>query len=260
MTLRAVIFDYGHTLIHFERPEGSLLQAYREINLLLREQLERDVPAAEDLVQGISLAVDREIQADYAAQRLEEVEIASLYDAQLRRLGLELNSKLIEQIMEVEQKAWLSGIELGPQVVQVLGRVRSKGLRIGLVSNAAYLPRLMTAQLVHLGVVDYFDALTWSSEVGFRKPHPAIYQDALKKLKVAPESVLFVGDRVREDIQGPQSLGMRAALLREWRKEEDPAGLADFTIDRLGELSGVLDRLLRFAPHTYNDVADRRQS
>jgi putative hydrolase of the HAD superfamily len=258
MTLRAVIFDYGHTLIHFERPEGSLLLAYREINQLLREELERDVPAAEDLLQGISVAVDRAIQADYAAQRLEEVEIASLYDAQLRRLGLELDNHLIERIMEVEQKAWLSGIELGPDVVQILSRIRAAGLRVGLVSNASYLPRLMKAQLVHLGVVQDFDALTWSSEVGFRKPHPAIYQDALKKLRVAPESVLFVGDRIKEDVQGPQSLGMRAALLREWRQEEDPAGLADFIIDRLGELNGILDRLLASTPATYNDVADRR--
>jgi putative hydrolase of the HAD superfamily len=254
MRLAGVLFDYGHTLIHFERPEGSLLAAYQEINLLLREELQREVPTAEDLVQGISVAVDKAIADDYAAERLEEVEIASLYDAQLRRLGLAMDAGLIERIMEVEQKAWLSGIQLGPDVVDVLRRIRAERLRVGLVSNASYLPRLMTAQLEHLAVSQYFDSLTWSSAVGFRKPHPAMYRDAMARLELSPGSVLFVGDRVKEDIQGPQSLGMRAALLREWRQEEDPDGVADFVINRLGELNPVLDGLLAgtSTPHTYN--------
>jgi len=52
-----------------------------------------------------------------------------------------------------------------------------------------------------------------------------------------------VGDRLKEDVRGPQRLGMRAGLLREWRQEEDPEGLADFVIARLGELPEVLARL-----------------
>jgi len=65
----------------------------------------------------------------------------------------------------------------------------------------------------------------------------------LKKLGADPSRTLFVGDRVREDVQGPQALGMRAVLTREWRQEDDP-GVADFVIARLGELPAIVDRLL----------------
>jgi FMN phosphatase YigB (HAD superfamily) len=69
---------------------------------------------------------------------------------------------------------------------------------------------------------------------------------------------VFVGDRVREDVQGPKSLGMRAVLTREWRQEDDP-GVADFVIQRLDELPAVLNRLgaRSQAADTYNEVTSR---
>jgi putative hydrolase of the HAD superfamily len=258
-SLQAVLFDYGHTLIYFdERPHSALLDAYDQVNRLLADTLEREVPAAQVLIEKVSKAVDDEIQRDYAAGRPEEVEIAAIYDTALRALGLELEPKLIERVMEIEQVGWLNSVHVGPDVVLTLTELRDRGLRLGVVSNAAYLPRLMRAQLAALGLLPYFDGVTFSSEVGVRKPHPEIYTDALRKVKVEASHTLFVGDRIREDVQGPQSLGMRAVLTREWRQEEDP-GVADAVIQRLGELPAVVDRLSggARAADTYNEVTSR---
>ena len=252
--LEAVLFDYGHTLIYFdERPHAQLVEAYEKINHLLAQTLQRSVPAAQILIEKVSKAVDDEIQRDYAAGRPEEVEIAGIYDTALRGLGLELQPELIERIMEMEQEGWLNSVHVGPGVVSTLGHLKALGLRLAIVSNAAYLPRLMIGQLTALGLRHYFDGVTFSSEVGLRKPHPEIYADALKKVQVEATNALFVGDRVREDIQGPQQLGMRAVLTREWRQEDDP-GIADFVIQRLGELTPIVDQLLAGTPvgDTYN--------
>jgi putative hydrolase of the HAD superfamily len=255
----AVLLDYGHTLIYFdERPHSSLLGAYENVNRLLADTLEREVPAAHLMIEKVSQRVDEEIQRDYAAGRPEEVEIAAIYDAALRAIGLNLEPALIERVMELEQEGWLNSVHVGPDVVQTLEELRRQGLRLGIVSNAAYLPRLMKAQLDALGLAQYFNAVTFSSEVGVRKPHPAIYQDALAKVGVEPARTLFVGDRVREDVQGPKSLGMRAVLTREWRQEDD-RGSADFVIERLGELRTVLRRLAAGprGADTYNEVTSR---
>lgn len=252
---QAVLFDYGHTLINYERPEAALLDVYRGVSALLTRELRREVPAAEQLLAGISVEVNAEIARSYEAERIEEIEIAGLYDGCLRRLGLELQPAVVEQIMELEERAWLQGIRLGPDVRSTLEAIRETGLRIGVVSNASYLPRLMTAQLEYLGVASYFDGLTWSSAVGVRKPHPAIYADALGKLGVPAEATVFVGDRMREDVRGPQAVGMRAVLLREWRQEADPLGTADAAIDRLADLPALLARWRgtgRLASATYN--------
>ena len=241
--LDAVLFDYGHTLIYFDdRPHSALLDAYEKVNRLLADTLESEVPAAQVLIEKVSQAVDDEIQRDYAAGRPEEVEIAAIYDAALRGLGLKLAPDLIERVMELEQEGWLKSVHVGPDVVSTLGTLRGNGLRLGIVSNAAYLPRLMKGQLAALGLAQYFDAVTFSSEVGIRKPQREIYAHALKKLGADPSRTVFVGDRVREDVQGPKALGMRAVLTREWRQEDDP-GVADFVIQRLGELPAIVGRL-----------------
>jgi len=254
-----VLFDYGHTLISFDdRPHSLLVEAYEKVNRLLADTLERDVPAAHVLIDKVSKAVDDAIQRDYAAGRAEEVEIAAVYDAALRGLGLELEPELIERVMELEQEGWLSSVHVGPDVIGTLEALRAQPLRLGIVSNAAYLPRLMRQQLSALGLADYFDAMTFSSEVGLRKPHREIYLDALKKLGADPTRTLFVGDRVREDVQGPKSLGMRAVLTREWRQEDDP-GVADFVIQRLGELPAIVNLLIpgNAGADTYNGVTSR---
>jgi len=254
--LRAVLFDYGHTLIYFDdRPHSMLVSAYEQVNRLLAQRLSREVPAAEILIDRVSRAVDADIQRDYALGRPEEVEIASIYDQALRAIGLELEPDLIERVMEIEQHGWLKSVHPGPDVIATLEHLKAGGLRLGVVSNAAYRPRLMTGQVEALGLAPYFGALTFSSAVGVRKPHPAIYQDALRRLGVEAEETLFVGDRVREDVRGPQALGMRAVLLREWRQEEDP-GVADYVIQRFGALTPIVDRLLQELPPagTYNEV------
>jgi putative hydrolase of the HAD superfamily len=241
--LEAVLFDYGHTLIYFDdRPHSALVDAYEKVNRLLADTLESEVPAAQVLIEKVSRAVDDEIQRDYAAGRPEEVEIAGIYDAALRGLGLKLEPDLIERVMELEQEGWLKSVHVGPDVISTLVELRDHGLRLGIVSNAAYLPRLMKGQLAALGLARYFDAVTFSSEVGVRKPQREIYANALKKLGADPSRTLFVGDRVREDVQGPKALGMRAVLTREWRQEDDP-GVADFVIQRLGELPAIVSRL-----------------
>jgi putative hydrolase of the HAD superfamily len=243
--LRAVLFDYGHTLIHFdENPHARLDGAYRRINRLLRAELSREVPEAESLIRDVSMVVDEEIQRDYQEGRPEEVEIAGVYDRALRRIGLEISPEVIEQVMELEQEGWLASVHVGTEVIDSLRRLRQAGLRTGVVSNAAYRPRLMRLQVEALGLLPHLDSLTFSSEVGLRKPHPAIYRDALQKLGVEAESTLFVGDRLREDVRGPKQVGMRAVLLREWRQEEDAQGEADFTADRISQVAALAARLL----------------
>lgn len=252
--LQAVLFDYGHTLIHFdERPHAQLIDAYERINHLLAERLQREVPQAQVLIEKVSKAVDDEIQRDYEAGREEEVEIAALYDAALRGLGLQVGPQVLDQVMELEQDGWLRFVHVGEDVIPTLTTLRALGLKLGLVSNAAYLPRLMIGQLSKLGLREYFEGISFSSGVGLRKPRPEIYLDALQKLGVEPSAALFVGDRVREDVQGPQGLGMRAVLTREWRQEVDP-GMANFVIERLGELPPIVARLLADTPgaDTYN--------
>jgi putative hydrolase of the HAD superfamily len=82
----------------------------------------------------------------------------------------------------------------------------------------------MREQLHHFELFDFFDATVYSSEIGVRKPNAAIYEEALRLLDVPPGRALFIGDRLREDIRGPRSVGMDAVLTHEFRQEAPPSG------------------------------------
>jgi putative hydrolase of the HAD superfamily len=103
-----------------------------------------------------------------------------------------------------------------PGAVATLARLRSRGLKIALVSN--YDARLHRV-VEELGLKAYFDAVVVSSEAGWAKPSPRVYQVALAALGVAPGEALMVGDRPVEDAAGATTAGLGALLY-------DPRGLA----------------------------------
>ena len=61
--------------------------------------------------------------------------------------------------------------------------------------------------LEQYGVRQYFDDITLSSIVGYRKPHPYIFKIALYQGRLKPEECAFVGDTLSRDVVGPRKMG-----------------------------------------------------
>ncbi len=236
--LKAVLFDYGDTLITYSRSAAApyLLTAYETINRRLKEVLEREVPAAAVLVERVSAGVDEVLTCDYQTGSLQEVDIAAVYAARFGELGLTLPAELLDWVMEAEQQAWWEAVRPGPSSRPTLQALHAAGLRLGIVSNAAFLPRLMDQSVERKGLAPYLTSTTWSSEVGRRKPDPAIFRAALRRVGARADEALFVGDRLREDVLGARAVGMRAVLTHEFRQEPDPGRAAERVMERLDQL------------------------
>ena len=242
MPATVVLLDYGHTLMDFARPESLLLDAYHRINQRLEEELEAQVPAAAELLVSVSQRVDDEIGDSYLGGAEQEVDIAELYNPALAALGLKLGPETVGWVVDEEQRAWLKGITASPHAHATLDALRGRGLRLGIVSNAAFPPHSMRNQLTSLGLAPYFDATVYSSEIGMRKPNRAIYHECLNRLGGASGgAVYFVGDRLREDVMGPRKLGFEPILTHEFR-QEDPArwGIDVPVITSLDQLPGLI--------------------
>jgi len=96
----------------------------------------------------------------------------------------------------------------------------------------------MRRQVQANGVGDLMDGIVFSSMVGRRKPAPEIYRAALDVIGLEAARVLFVGNRVREDYEGPRSLGMQAVICTAHNPEPSPDGV--LSIPRLRDLTGLL--------------------
>jgi len=66
--------------------------------------------------------------------------------------------------------------------------------------------------LERCGILDCFRTITDSGLVGYEKPHPAIFEAALRGMDVAPEQSLYVGDMYSVDYLGATQAGMQAIL------------------------------------------------
>ena len=117
-----------------------------------------------------------------------------------------------------------------------LTALRDRSYRLGIITNL----RGDLAPLVdRAGIGNYLDFCVNSTLAGKEKPHPPIFEEALRQAGVDPGEVLHIGDQVRSDVAGARAMGMHAALLDRGGWHEPVNGSPK--ISSLGEIAGLLE-------------------
>jgi len=225
--IRAVVFDLFHTLVSIEvaKPPGRAPSDILGIDREAWNRLWFSDP--DDVVLG--LADFRMSFARVARSLNPEITEAQLDEALAAR-----HVRFRHTLKEVEAET-LSG----------LGRLRSAGLRLGLVSNCSadeivFWPESPLARLL--------DAAVFSCEVKLKKPGPRIFRLACDRLGVAPGQSLFVGNGGSDELAGARRAGMTPVLLTrhiELMKPEsipEHAAKAEFSVRTVSELAALLTR------------------
>jgi putative hydrolase of the HAD superfamily len=236
--LEAVLFDWGDTLMRFAYDE-ALIEAGHRAGL---EAIGRDgLPELEQLVPHFR---ERYQQFFWTPGAVEEIEYPGLVRQLFGDFDVELSDEELGRFLEAEHAAWAPARQLAAHTPALLEALRDRGLKLGLVSNAFDPGWLLHRDLEQMGLADRLDFAVFSSEVGKRKPHPAIFEHALAALGVAPGVALFVGDRLYEDVRGAGEVGMTTALALWFRADENPeGGEPDFQAFTQMDVLNIADRL-----------------
>ena len=178
--LRAVLFDWGDTLMEFAY-DSALFEAGQRAGF---EAIGRGEHPEADAIA----ARFREHYEPMFWQpgTLEEIEYPGLVRELLGHFGIELSDEELGRFLEAEHAAWEPSRVLGSTTHALLESLRSRGLRLGLVSNAFDPGWLLHRDLEQMGIAERIDFAVFSSEVGKRKPHPAIFERALKPSRSRP--------------------------------------------------------------------------
>jgi putative hydrolase of the HAD superfamily len=211
--LRAVLFDWGETLVHWEWDDELLAEAHRAGLAALGRGEEAD-------------AFTARFRRDWLAALNEEdaAERTDYRDVVRDLLGTAATGADVDRFVEAEHEAWRPAHALVSSAHALLDSLREKGLRLAVVSNAWPEPgRLLRADLERLGIAERIDVAVFADEVGARKPDEAIFRRALAELQVGPHEALFVGDRLRDDVAGAAAVGMTTAQALWFRADDAPA-------------------------------------
>jgi putative hydrolase of the HAD superfamily len=237
--LKAVLFDWGDTLIDFKY-DPELVEAGYRAGL---EALERDgLPNPGLVAQHFREHYE---PLFWAPGTIEEIEYPGLVRELLGHFEIEVSDDELVCFLEAEHTAWAPAFVLGATTHALLEALRSRGLLLGLVSNAFDPPWILHRDLERQGLAERLDVAVFSSEVGRRKPDPAIFETALERLSVAPEDALFVGDRLYEDIRGAGELGMTTVQALWFRADDHPeGGEPNYEAFTQMDVLNIADRLL----------------
>ena len=216
--VEAVLFDWGDTLMQWVWDE-TLLEAGHRAGLAA---IGRDgLPQSDAVAARFAEAYMPYL---WVPGVVEEIEYPGLVRELLAHFEVELSDEELERFLEAEHDAWQPARRLGATTHALLESLRARGLRLALVSNAFDPPPLLHRDLERMGVAERLDAAVFSSEVGKRKPHAAIFERALAAVGVEPEHAIFVGDQLVADVGGASAAGMTTVQALWFRADDNPDG------------------------------------
>lgn len=238
----------GGTLLRYHPPEGGYEEMEKSsgrafINLLT--SLGYTTPPIEEALEELW-------EAMFAAWRsIGEAHPLTL--TLTHQLGIVLQSwgiKLSDEELHIAEHAYMSGGQLYarpiPDAVSTLETITSRGYPIGLISNTLWEGIGHQYDLMYYGLWRYFDFALFSSDELAWKPFSTIFERAVKRMKLSPKEVVYVGDNLYFDVYGAQQAGLKAVWIEQPQKWVPPNLdvndiIPDFTVKTLSELLSVLE-------------------
>lgn len=133
-------------------------------------------------------------------------------------------------------------VEVYPGVYEALDKIRMAGIQIGIISDGDLRGRIRKVEAK--GLLPYIDELFASEETIFEKPFSAIFTLALSKFEVKAHDALMIGNNYKNDIQGAQLVGIKAAIYNPPAdghvEGHDEAIIADYEFTHYNELPEIL--------------------
>ena len=224
--VRAIFFDVDFTLIY----PGPTFQAEGYQQFCSRHGIAIDPSRFDQAVAAASAVLDEEQDLVYTAAIFVRYTSRVIQGMGGRGGAVEACAREI-----YDEWAFCQHFFLYEDVAPVLRDLAGRGYRLGLISNSH---RCLLSFQEHFDLRGFAAAVS-SSEHGFMKPHPSIFEAALAQAGVEAAEAVMVGDSVAHDIEGARRSGMRGVLVH--RSGGMPPQIDDLpVITSLRELPALL--------------------
>ena len=204
LTAKWVFFDLGSTLI---------------------DETAADTRRIKEMISGTNIT-----EEEYREKRLEMI-----------RKGRNGDLSAIEYFA-LTKTPWHSEDEVPyPDAVPTLTELKRRGYKLGVIANQNHGTEL---RLKKWHLLRFFEVIAASAELGMAKPDPAIFEWALKQADCSPQNAVMVGDRMDNDMEPANRLGMHSVRLKRglgaYHEPQSDDEVPEYTISMLAELLDLL--------------------
>ena len=224
-----LFFDLDHTLWDFDK--NSDLTFFK---ILKKNNLNIDVSKFLNSYHPIN----RKYWELYRENKVSKADLRyyRLSDT-FKKLNYDINDDLINQIA-IDYIQHLSDFNhLIPDTLIVLNSLKSK-YRMHIITNG--FKEVQKRKLEKSKLIQYFDSVTISEDVGVKKPHKLIFDHALTAANANVENSVMIGDNFNADILGALGVGMKA-IYYDFHKTNEQERENLIIIKNLKELIKILN-------------------
>lgn len=144
------------------------------------------------------------------------------------------------ELSEVFEHQFLDEIlnfnDLVPGAFEILEYLSVKNYTLHILSNGFQEVTHKKCELS--GIKNYFQTITSADEINIRKPHPEVYEYALKKADAKKEESMMIGDDWIADVEGGKAFGLEVVFLDVFNDNFEAEGV--HVIKKLKELETLL--------------------
>lgn len=210
-TIRAIAFDFGGTLFSTAKM-GTFTPSMSDTFLGgISQELQCPLNEAEQVFEGYAKAwkLRRARGGDLPEKELSSFDLLQSALSEVKKsLNKDQMIKVLNAFHAKESELFTPLVN----VVEITPVLAKAGYRLCIVSNNPW-SESIGASLRRHNLEGLFERIIVSCDVGYRKPHPQIFESLLKHLALSPSEILFVGDSYDHDIETPKKMGMRTCLV-----------------------------------------------
>ncbi len=211
--IKAIVFDYGNTLVEFGPDQVSACDAALAATLA-----EHFGPPDPDRLKAIRnrnrMAPYHGDPPEYRENNLPQISL----DLVRELYGVEPPRPALNAILRTRFQAFVDAVAAPDYLPDLLETLHQR-YRLGLLSNYPD-GHAIRASLQKTGLDRYLETVVVSGDVGHVKPHPLPFRVLLSEMMLTPDEVLFVGDNWLADVQGARRAGLTVVHLRQWTPAE----------------------------------------
>lgn len=237
--IEAVLFDLGETLLTFGKLDTSRLsaEAVRRSYNYLKECSQPVGPFWAYRLSHLWGMRYHVLKSSLTGNDFDSLELIKHYG---KRKGFDLTDAQWE---ELNWKWYETLYEIGQvesEIVESLNKLREMGLKVGLLSNTFIHKSSLERHMAEAGFLECLSPRLYTYQYPWRKPDSRIFRAAAESIGIACENIIYVGDRIDNDVEGATKVGMLPIMKTAYTNKGKTPPAGTNVINKISELPELI--------------------